>query len=573
MTSGTVRRVNGPRADALQADMKTRHLLLPLGCALLTACQSRTNVSATGNAPAVYTHVYLTVTQIGFNASATASPSASGWTSFTLTAPQTLDLVALANGGLAQLTNQLSVNAGSYAQMRVVLADTAAALTASAQAAGAQSNNEVDYYDVNGTLQQAPLQVVNFAQGIGFSASLDIVGQNVLSGAASSSAASSSSSASSSAPTTTVLVDFDATRDLTPLSLNGQAAFLLSPHPFAVDQPHAGIIQGQLNLSGVALNSAGVADVQVAAETLSADGTRHVVAQTTLASSSGSFSLYPLSTATGQPTQYDLVIHGPAITTVIVKSVPVASGTPGSGTAQLGTITLIAATPFAVNVNGSQPVSPSSAAVGFYQTLPLSGEVPYLVEQRATDPTSGVFAQDQQLSAGGLEYATFSSTGASPTLSSATPAEGQSSYRLAALNPAWGEGTLNTLVAPAAGGATALFTVGALPPPSGATIDSINGNLQVGGNGSYNQGALMLTYNGALVAAASLNSLLGGSAGTLAAAVPGGAGGSIYSPGVYYAEVWVWNSSNPSGTLTRVPYGSAVDLSSGGISGLTLSAP
>ena len=61
---------------------------------------------------------------------------------------------------------------------------------------------------------------------------------------------------------------------------------------------------------------------QVAAEGLSSDGTRHVVAATTRVGTDGTFILYPLSTASGAASTYDIVIHGPEIQTVIIKAVP-----------------------------------------------------------------------------------------------------------------------------------------------------------------------------------------------------------------------------------------------------------
>ena len=43
--------------------------------------------------------------------------------------------------------------------------------------------------------------------------------------------------------------------------------------------------------------------LQVAAEAVSSDGTRHVVVKTTRVTADGSFTLYPLSTASGAPSQ------------------------------------------------------------------------------------------------------------------------------------------------------------------------------------------------------------------------------------------------------------------------------
>jgi hypothetical protein len=42
---------------------------------------------------------------------------------------------------------------------------------------------------------------------------------------------------------------------------------------------------------------------------------------------------------------------------------------------------------------------------------------------------------------------------------------------------------------------------------------------------------------------------------------------------VYNAEVWAWNSGNPTGTLTRIRYGNTIDMSAGNASGVALTIP
>ena len=246
--------------------------------------------------------------------------------------------------------------------------------------------------------------------------------------------------------TTAAIIDFDASRDLLPISLSGQPAYALNPHPRSYDVKYSGSIQGAVSLAGVStLTTAGVPDVQVSAESLSGDGTRHVIIKGTHVDANGNFTLYPLSTASGAASSYDLVIHGPDIETVIIKSVPVAAGAPGTATAQLGALPLTAATAFLVNVNTSSPASPTSSLVGFYQTLPLSAEVPYLVETRAMDPISGVFATDQVLSGGGLQYGSYV-TGGIISLTNVNPSQGAATYAIGAINPAYGTATLGTTV-------------------------------------------------------------------------------------------------------------------------------
>lgn len=536
-----------------------------LGCALLGGCQSRTNVSASGNAAAQFTHVFLTIDQVWFNTSASAGPTDSSWVKFALATPQTIDLVRLNNGVVSQFASGLKLASGTYDQVRVILADSTDVLAASAQSAGAATNDEVDYFDTSDVAHTAPLAILNAAQGISISTSLTVAAAST----ATSSAASST--ISGVAATTAAIVDFDATRDLVPISLSGQPAFVLNPHPHGYNAAKSGTIQGSVSLTGVsAVTAAGYPDVQVSAETVSADGTRHVIVKTTRVGTDGTFVLYPLSAASGAPSTYDLVFHGPAIQTVILKSVPVTDSAPGSATAVLGTLTLTPATPFLVNLSTTAAAAPTSSLVGFYQTLPRSSEVPYLVEVRAVDSTSGVFASAQELSGGSLQYTAY--TSGTLALSTVSPSEGAATYAVGAINPAYGTAALGTTVsAPANAASTALFSMTAPPVPTGSTANAIQGTLSVG-TSAYDTAELFVTYGGALVAAAPLTAYLGSSQSVLAlgAIAPGGSATATYGSGVYNAEVWAWNSANPLGTLIRRPYAGTLDMSAGNATGVAL---
>jgi len=562
-----------------------RALAVLLGCACLAACQSRTDLSATGNTPAQFTHVYLTINQVWFNTSAAAAPTDGSWVKFTLATPATVDLVTLNNGTVSQFASALKLAAGTYVQVMLILADSTDALAASAHSLGAASNDEVDYIDTADVAHTAPLAVLNAAQGISLSASVTIAATSSTLGAPASSSAPASSTSATSAPTTTfsasgtattsLIIDFDATRDLVPMSLSGQPAFVLNPHPQAYNAKSSGTIQGTVALSGISvLSTAGLPDVQVAAEALSSDGSRHVIALSTRVGADGTFILYPLSTTSGAPTSYDLVIHGPGIQTLIIKAVPVTNAAPGSATAVLGSLPLSAATPFLVNFNTGSPAVPASSLVGFYQTLPLSSEVPYLVETRAVDPTSGLFATDQSLSDGSLQYGTYVA-GGTIQLTAATPNEGAATYAIGALNPAYGTTTLGTTVAAPGTATTALFTMLAPPVPTNASANGITGTVSVTNTQTFDHAELFLTAAGALVAATSLDSYLGTGQSTLTlnGVAPGGSSAASYAAGVYNAEVWAWNSANPLGTLVRLPYGTPIDMSAGNASSVALTIP
>src|SRR5215813_14816033 len=112
---------------------------------LAAGCSSRTDMSLSGNTPAQYSHVWVTVQAVWFNTSATAGPDDGGWDKFSLSTPSTVDLVAENGGNLGSIASGLRVPARTYSQVRLIPVDATAALTSSAQNAGAIYNFEADY--------------------------------------------------------------------------------------------------------------------------------------------------------------------------------------------------------------------------------------------------------------------------------------------------------------------------------------------------------------------------------------------------------------------------------------------
>ena len=79
------------------------------------------------DAPACgYDSVFVTVERVRVHRSATAEAGDSGWSEVVLAAPQRIDLLTLTNGALLPL-GQTELPAGSYTQMRLVLAANSAA--------------------------------------------------------------------------------------------------------------------------------------------------------------------------------------------------------------------------------------------------------------------------------------------------------------------------------------------------------------------------------------------------------------------------------------------------------------
>jgi hypothetical protein len=565
-------------------------------CCAVAGCSTRTDVSVTGNTPAQYSHVWITAQEVWFNTSAIAGPDDGGWVRFPLSTPATVDLVTDSGGNLGSLVTGLKLAPGTYSQVRLIPVDAAAPLTTSAQTAGARYNTEADYVDSAGTTHQLPLELLNPDKGIGIQGTLKVPVGNVGAALASTSTTTTgtaitattsntttptTTSTTPTTPTTTTTttsfaITFDGARDLTPFTYAAAATpngILLSSHASAFDLSEVGGIQGQLTLTGIS-SAAGLPAIEVSAQSLSADGTRHVVVGRTPVHTDGSFLLYPLATSSSSPADYDLVIHGAGIATIIIKAVKVtlASSTSAAtttstaaanattiNTVSVGTLIPRAASSYTANpAPASGTALPADAQIAFYQTLATAGEVPYVIEASPIDPFNQVLASPQALSTGTVDSGTYSASGASVTLVNAAPAERAGRYLVAASAPSFTDGTLTTTVpAPAAATTTPVpVTVPALTLAPGATPGSISASVTHATTRKYDHGELLVTHNGALVATTPLDAALAAGAGATITVngLPSGT-----SAALYYVAVRAWNSSDVSRTL-RQSYPTAIDL-------------
>jgi hypothetical protein len=597
---------------------------------LLAGCSARTEVSLAGNTPAQYSHVYITAQAVWFNNSATAGPDDSGWQQFPLSTPTTVDLVADQDGSLGTLATDLKLLAGTYSQIRLIPVDSSAALTASAQAMGALYNAEADYVDSSGTTHQLPLELLNPDKGIGMQASLKVpIGNLGSSGstgvlgvgtgttgtttagttttgttgttttgttttgtttAGTTTTGTTGTTTTTGSSTTTIAsftVNMDGGRDLVPFTYAASkptTGILLSSHASAYDLSQVGGISGTLTLTNLTNFSgqSGLPDIQVTAETLSADGTRHEVVLSTPLHSDGTFLLYPLPTSSSTAAFYDLVIHGGGIATIIIKDVQLTLGTtttalsaatipatttntntttvtaPSLSTVSIGTLIPRAATTYTANITttAASPL-PAGALVAFYQTLGASGEVPYVIESAPVDPFNQVLFNPQVLSAGTVDSGTYVASGDTVTVVSAAPAQGAGKYVVAGTAPNYTDGAFSPLVAPPSSGTNPVtVTVPSLSPAAGASTGSVAAVITPATPGKYNQGLLLVSHEGALVASAALDSVLA-QGGSVSVSVPAGTASSYY-----YVSVRVWNSSSPSATLARQWFPSIVDLRS-----------
>ncbi len=556
-------------------------------CCAVAGCSTRTDVSVTGNTPAQYSHVWITAQAVWFNTSAIAGPDDGGWIRFPLSTPATVDLVTESGGTLGSLVTGLKLAPGTYSQVRLIPVDAAAPLTSSAHTAGALYNTEADYVDSASTPHQLPLELLNPDKGIGIPGTLKVPVGNVgaaLAGTSTTTTGTTSTATTSNTttPTTTTTtsfaITFDGARDLTPFTYAAATTpngILLSSHASAFDLSEVGGIQGQLTLTNLT-STAGLPAIEASAQSLSADGTRHGVVSRTPVHADGSFLLYPLATSSSTPADYDLVIHGPGIATIIIKTVQVTLASSAStatttsteaaanattiNPVSVGTLIPRAASAYTANpAPASGTALPAGAQIAFYQTLATAGEVPYVIEASPIDPFNQVLASPQALSTGTVDSGTYSASGASVTLLSAAPAEHAGGYLVAASAPSFTDGPLTTTVsAPPPGTTTPVaVTVPALTLAPGVTSGSISASVTQATAGKYDHGELLVTHDGTLVATAPLNTALAQGAGATITVngLPTGT-----SAALYYVSVRAWSLRNASVKLQRQSYSTAIDL-------------
>jgi len=331
------------------------------------------------------------VKDVWFHTSTAAGPDDPAWLKYPLATPVTVDLIALGNGNISQaFWNGIQLPVGTYQQIRLFLVPTFNANPPT----GHSYFNEV----VIGS-NTRPLRIADADHGIRLVGTFPVVNGAPLN----------------------LAIDFDAGNDV--IDLNNGFEYILKPRLAYFDLDNAGAIVGQIS-TGTTFTT--VPRFVIKAEKLSGDGTYHVTHRYTVPDATGKFILYPVSVATATTT-CDVLIRGIGYQTTIVKGVPVTRGTtPTSSPTSLPTITL---TPGIDYASSGTITSPTGAWVNFYQTLPMSGEVPYEIRFTDFHPITGKFSAFM-LSNSKLLWGLYSST--TITLNAVNPAEGRGSYQAVA---------------------------------------------------------------------------------------------------------------------------------------------
>jgi hypothetical protein len=361
-------------------------------------------------------HVWVTVKEIRFHVSSLCDdPNDGGWLRYPLATPVTLDLAALNNGVWSTLWDGIVLPVGNYQQIRVILAGTGDPLTLSAVAKGLLYNNQVDD---NGAY---PLVIPAAKNGIKLIGSFQVT----------------------SAMPLHIVVDFDVTHDVVE---TGSGKYILKPRLkyYVVTAQETAAIVGTVNRpDGTAFaNYTGVNVVikAEAAETIifanTSSATVMGITRATTVRPDGTFILYPLPASSGKT--YDLVVRGAGVRTMILRDVPAEPGTtrydPSMFAIELRNGRDYPVDAQVVNADTSPYEPARGASVGFYQTLPGFGEIPYLIRSRDVNPLFGTFF-NFPLASGRLLVGAYNPKALIQSFKGEDPLEGPDTYAAYATAP------------------------------------------------------------------------------------------------------------------------------------------
>ncbi len=316
---------------------------------LLAACGGGGGISGTGaqetgtlrlsltDAPACgYDAVNITVQKVRVNQSATAAETDGGWHEIVLPAPKRVDLLTLTNGVLLEL-GQTELPAGTYTQLRLVLADnsTADPLANSVLPTGAA---------------ETPLTTPSGQQsGLKINANLAVPAGQVAD----------------------FVLDFDACKSVVKRGNSGQ--YNLKP-----------VLTVTPLLADAGLRVVGYVDptIATATTTVSVQQAGVPVKATTPDPLTGQFVLRPLPAGS-----YDLVLTSAGRTTAVITGVAVGSGVPTTlNTSLTGLLPPVLSFPLRA-VSGT--LAPATGTIRALQTL--TGTTPVEVAWAPVDALAGTF--------------------------------------------------------------------------------------------------------------------------------------------------------------------------------------
>lgn len=258
------------------------------GAGSAAAGQGTLRLSLTDAPACGYDHAFVTVEKVRVHRSASAGDGDAGWSELLLPAPQRVDLLTLNNGTLLPL-GQLELPAGTYTQMRLVLAPNSAA------------NPLANAVTPTGGVETALTTPSGQQSGLKLNVKLEVPAGQVADFA----------------------IDFDACKSFVKAGRSGK--ILLKPRLAVIPilsgagQRIVGFVDGALLVAGAGVSA------QV-------DG---VPVRATAPDASGRFTLYPVPLG-----NVDLVITAPGRVNALISGVPVSASTTtviGSDVARIGT--------------------------------------------------------------------------------------------------------------------------------------------------------------------------------------------------------------------------------------------
>ena len=336
-----------------------------------------------------FDQVNVTVERVRVHRSSGAADGDAGWSEIVVGGgSRRMDLLSLNNGVIAEL-GQVTLPAGQYQQIRLVLGRNVGGMEMMANSVMPSGMSEMPLDTPSGA--QSGIKLIN-----GFT-----VEPNRL---------------------TDVLLDFDACKSIV---LRGNGTYSMKPVIHVIPR------------TGTAI--AGAVDPSMTNVTVSAqkDG---VVLRATRPAADGRFLLAPVDP---RPTSYDVVFTAPDRTTMVVTSVPVI----------LDKVTTVNTTPLTMTASPTGTVTgavspPAAAATGSVRALQKVGSIPTIeVAHVNTDPVSGQYSLKLPTAAPML--ATYSA--ATPPALTFAPQPGPGQYTLEASATGYSPKLGSELAVPAGG--------------------------------------------------------------------------------------------------------------------------
>jgi hypothetical protein len=333
-----------------------------------TSTEGTIQVSLTDAPGLEYDNVIITVSEVWFHTSDAAGPGTAGWLKYPLSSPTAVDLAHLTNGTISTILNQ-TLPVGHYQQIRLLLKPPEN---------GLPWPNKIIVGGVT-----YPLHIPDAKHGIKLNGTFQIVAGQTLH----------------------IAIDFDVAHDIVKVNRGGHIEFILKPRLRYFDLSRAGSIAGSIDAATRSAGSLFVFKAEQLEAGAGLDNTYKTRRFTTVGYHGDDTAFFFAFLPAGN---YDIVMRGRGVETVIVRNVPVVEGQ----TTNLGPeINMPAGSEFTANTQ----VSPTGSWITFYQTLDKTAtgeavEYPYEIRFRHINPLTGAFFEPIPLSNGPIRFGKYNNS-------------------------------------------------------------------------------------------------------------------------------------------------------------------